>query len=374
MLATLSQYLLTIIAFLFVFGLLIFVHEFGHFIMAKRAGILVKEFGFGIPPRLFGIRKGETLYSLNLIPLGGFVKMLGQDDFDPQAVNEGKLNPRHFENKSIIQRILVVCGGVTMNMLLAILLFTVGYSFGMKPAVEESSSFKSALQTNGALVYEIVPNSPASSSPLKENDIIIGADNTALVTSEDVQKYTQEHSDDTVNYTILRDNKVLTIPITPDPIEKKIGIKLSTVAEVKTIKYPIHLALYHGLEDTYLISKLTLQSFGQLIYKLITSFQLSKNITGPVGIMQITHNVVQFGFISLLQFAGILSVSLGIINIVPFPALDGGRLLFILLETVSRGKKLSPLVEGNIHIIGFFLLIALIIAVTYQDLLRIFSN
>jgi len=340
--------------------------------MARRAGIKVKEFGFGLPPRIWGKQVGETLYSINWIPLGGFVRMLGQDDFDYKEALKAAKSPRSFENKTPWQRTKVLCAGVAMNLILALFLLSVAYTVGMQPIIEGTSSFEKALQYKDIVVKEIEKDSLAQSAGLQINDVILAANGKFFSNVEEVSSYTKEHAGQRIDYRILRNEEELDLSITPNLEDKSIGIVMLQEAELKEIQYPFYKAPLYALEDIWGISKLTVKGLADLVKGIFSKLEISDDVTGPIGILQLTHSVMRFGFIPIIQFTAILSVSLAVINILPFPALDGGRLLFVAAEAVRR-EKLSPELEGRIHLLGFLLLLALIVAVSYQDILRIFG-
>lgn len=372
MLTTIIAYLPTLLVFALIFGLLVFVHEFGHFIVAKRSGVKVEEFGFGMPPRLWGKQVGETLYSLNWIPLGGFVKMLGQDDFDPKLKIEATKNPRSFLNKKAWQRLLILVAGVFMNFVLAWLLLAITYTIGAQPLAEGSSSFEKAIHYQEITISSLDTDSPAELGKLAVGDQILAINEQSFTKVPELQTFVKEHAGETLNFTVKRAEETLKFPIQNPTDGSGLGLGMLQKATLDTIKYSFWEAPRYALEDLYYLAKLTLKGLGDLFIKIVTQFKLTEEISGPIGIIQITHDVMRFGLIPILQFAAILSVSLGVVNILPFPALDGGRLLFVLVEIVRR-KKHSAFLEGHIHFIGFLLLLALIIAVSYQDLVKLFG-
>ncbi len=542
------SYLLTIIVFIIIFSVLILVHEFGHFIMAKRAGIKVEEFGFGLPPRIWGKKKGETIYSINWIPFGGFVRMFGEDQSDPKMLR----STRSFSAKPMRARVKVVVAGVVMNFLLAWILMVVGFTVGMQPllgpddvlgsvssgqivlqegvkiktvepgSVAEKAGLKvddviyaidnepvddfnladaivnpvkvynivrngelytsqifengggkigvqfydftafprvqifdlkpgtvaykaglrsgdSILTINGQQVYSVsdyenltrgvavleygvyrnglvekfivertqarqvlissvVPNSPAFKAGLKKEDIILAVNGKQMTDSLEVIDFVREHQDEQIAYLIQRDNQKLFYEIKPESHaiggqSGRIGVLLSelmsyaddqgislyntdvisTIKEIKDQKYPIHIAAYRAVGETYRLSKLTAKMFTGFVASLASKGEVPESVAGPVGIYQMTSVFVQEGFIPLLRFVAILSLSLAVINILPFPALDGGRLLFILIEFVI-GRRVNQKWESWIHAIGYFLILILILAVTYSDIARLITK
>lgn len=538
------SYIFTALVFLIIFSILILVHEFGHFIMAKRAGIKVEEFGFGLPPRLWGKKKGETIYSINWIPFGGFVRMYGEDQADPKMLKSS----RSFAAKPMRARVKVVVAGVVMNFLLAWILMIVGFTVGMQPTfgpndllpavsrgdilveagakiqniqagglaemvgmknddvlisfnnkqinafvlaevfknpvgtyqverndqiwnfeIEDkmveagditkplgvelyealplprvrifdikasSLSYKAGLRpndvvisVNGEQVYsvldyesiirgqkvldyillrngllenfiverplaqqvlatDILPNSPAEKVGLESGDIILAINNQEMSESSKVIEFIELHQTENLAFLIERKGQRLFYEIKPE--NARIGVLLSnlmnyadqqdvslynvdlltSVTEIKDEKYPFHIATYKALGETWKLSKMTANMFVGFVGNLVSTGEVPESVAGPVGIAQLTHVFIQEGFIPLLKFVAILSLSLAVINILPFPALDGGRLLFIVIEFIF-GRKVNQKWESWIHAFGYLLILLLIVAVTYSDIMKL---
>lgn len=535
--------LITAIAFLLIFSLLVIIHECGHFFMARKAGIKVEEFGFGLPPRIWGVKKGETLYSFNWIPFGGFVKLLGEDSRDPKLAKD----KRSFIAKPARTRILVIVAGVVMNFLLAYVLLTIGFIIGIKPLILSGDDVIARLNdgtietSTGFVVKDVTKDSPAAKAGVMVNDKVVALDQKTLVTNDELtnllksknekphtlsvergserldlmleadQKqglgfstfeimflprvqilnvksnsaaamaglmpsdiilkindqpvyYLDEYltavrSAGTLNFMVQRGNEIQNIQVkmvqspavvmsgifpgtpaekvgvekgdllisidgqqfgTPEEViaytklkankpvhyifdrhgEMKefditpseqglIGVGLSTVFSfenqelsvyttdspvsvllIHDVQYPFWVAPVKAFEESGRLAVLTTQMFGNVIRQVVTQFSVPEGVAGPVGIAQLTYQFVQEGPMSLMRFVALLSLSLAIINILPLPALDGGRLLFIVIEVVT-GKRVSTKIEAVIHAAGFLLLIALIFAVTYNDILRL---
>lgn len=352
----------TIIIFIVILGILVFVHELGHFIMAKRAGMRVDEFGFGFPPRLFGIKKGETLYSINLIPLGGFVKIVGEDGSQAN-------DPASFANKTFFQRFAVLIAGVTMNVILAWVLISIGTAIGLPTVINENEQLpKSAIVRSSTVGFlEIAPESPASAAGLRPGDVIVSVNGEQVDSITEAQELTRANLGQETTYVIRRGSETFESKITPrqNPPEGQgaLGVALGEIARVA---YPWYEAPWHGLVTTVNLIWFTLSAFGGLIAAAFQGANVGAALSGPVGIAVLTRDVAQLGFIYLLQFTAVLSVNLAIINIVPFPALDGGRILFLIIEKI-RGKKMNEKAEVWANSIGFLLLLLLMVGVTIHD-------
>lgn len=535
--------LITVIAFLVIFSLLVLIHEWGHFFTARKAGIKVEEFGFGLPPRIWGVKKGETLYSINWIPFGGFVRLLGEDSRDPKLAKD----KRSFIAKPPRVRIMVIVAGVVMNFLLAYVLLTVGFIIGIKPLIlsgddviarlndgtietspgfvvkdvtqdgpaakagmmvndkvvavdqkpvvsneeltnllksqndtghtvsvergtdrldltvaadqkhglgfstfeimflprvqilnvkENSASaaagllpsdiilkindqpiyyldeYLNAIRSSGTLNFMvqrgneirnvqvrmiqapsvimsgIFPGTPAEKAGVAKGDLLISIDGQTFSTPDEVIAYTKQKANKVLHYVFDRQGQLVEFDITPSE-QGLIGVGLSPVfsfenqeLSVYTTDSPVSVLLIHDVQYTFWVapfrafeeagrlSVLTAQMFGNVIHQVVTQFSVPEGVAGPVGIAQLTYQFVQEGAMSLLRFVALLSLSLAIINILPLPALDGGRLLFIVIEVIT-GKRVSAKLEGLIHAVGFLLLITLIFAVTYNDILRL---
>ncbi|MBL4694587.1 RIP metalloprotease RseP [Candidatus Gracilibacteria bacterium] len=538
--------LISAIVFIAIFSLLIFVHEFGHFITAKRSGIKVEEFGFGLPPRAWGKKKGETIYSINWIPFGGFVRMLGEDS------DEGMLKKkRSFVAQPLRVRMKVVVAGVVMNFLLAWVLLIIGFSIGMKPFLMGTDDVLPAIKSGlvevtegveiesvelsslgatlglqaGDVIYEVddvsvsafnfdtllteaghdfalyregksftyevgdaveivegtnilgvsfvLPHSlprvkifdldrisPGYRAGLRAGDVILSVNGVELFYESDFAELAKGQS--LLVYEIYRDNAVETVLVEnkeskrivisgvfPDSpadlagleegdvvisvnaktfsgreafvefisnnqdskmaylIERGgerqfyematnesglIGVVLSELInfgtaegmslyqhsllsslDVQDEQYPFFTAVFKSLDEIWRLSKLTAAGFGDFVVGVFTRGEVADEVGGPVAIAQITHIVVQEGAMPLLQLVALLSLTLAVINILPFPALDGGKLLFLIIEMLS-GKRVNQKMEGMIHMLGYVLILFLILLLTYNDIVRLFSG
>ncbi|MFA7685257.1 MAG: RIP metalloprotease RseP [Candidatus Gracilibacteria bacterium] len=540
------SYLITAIIFVLIFSILVLIHELGHFTMAKKAGIKVEEFGFGLPPRMFGKKVGETIYSLNWIPFGGFVRMLGEDSKKASMLK----NKRSFIAQPMRSRALVIVAGVVMNFFLAWILLTIGFSFGMKPlllpdevftaidqgqivlqeglkikSIEEGSFFERVglkkddvitsfngeeitadiaegmlknpvgtydvlrdgkiynfntvakdvpakfdptyfkaefyeavafprvgffevkegnsyylagvrkgdelLTINGSQVYgindferlvrgeqkiemvvyrdglrkeismelpqkrqvvveQILADMPGAKAGIKANDIILAVNGEKFTDVEKLIAYTKQFEGKELKYLVERDGKPMTLLVTINS-DGQMGAFLSelmtyagspgitlynsdvysSIQEVKDVQYPFYVAAYKSFEEMWKLSKVTATMFIDVIGDILSSGSVPDSVAGPVGIAGMTHVVVQEGFVSVLRFIALLSLSLGVINILPIPALDGGRLLFIVVEFII-GRKVNQKLESYIHLVSYFLILLLILMVTYSDVAKLF--
>lgn len=369
--------LLTIIIFILILSILIFSHEFGHFISAKKAGMKVEEFGFGFPPRIFSVKKGETVYSLNLIPIGGFVKILGEQR--PKN-KESMGNKRAFYAKPIWQRVIVIAMGVVMNLLLAVVLLSIVHGLGIPTVIERDSPPAKNIQIQ---IVSIAPNSPAQNIGLKLGDSITELKVKFPPTAdqpqaekvnevEDVQKFIARYAGEEVSLTILRGKETLEkslVPrLSPPENEGPIGIAL---AKVGIVSYPWYKAIWLGFKTTGKLTAGFIALFYQLIKTLILKGVLIGEIAGPIGIASLTAQFTKLGLVYILQFVAFISINLAIINAIPFPALDGGRILFLLIEKI-KGSPVNAKVENLVNNIGFALLIVLMILVTFRDITKLF--
>ncbi|WP_186577438.1 RIP metalloprotease RseP [Aquibacillus kalidii] len=415
----------TIIAFILMFGLLVFVHEFGHFIFAKRAGMLVREFAIGMGPKVFSLKRNETLYTIRLLPLGGYVRVAGEDpeiielkagqhiglefsesghvnkiivnnkskhpnahvievekadldhrlmiegyevdaedrlvfQVDPKAVfvmdeNETQIAPynRQFASKTIPQRAMQLFAGPMMNFLLTIVIFAI-------------IGFVQGVPTDEAIIGEVVPDSPAEEAGFQSGDQVIKIEDTSISSFDEFKAIVGDSPEEELSMVVNRNNEQVELTVVPKSIksqDQEFGqIGVTTQVEKSVIK-----AIPYSLEETYFWGKLILVN----VVKLVTGQFSIEALSGPVGIYDVTDQVVQTGFMNFLSWTAALSVNLGIMNLLPLPALDGGRLLFVGIEAV-RGKPIDPQKEGIVHFIGFALLMLLMIVVTWNDIQRLF--
>lgn len=357
--------ILTVIIFVIIFSLLILVHELGHFWAARWAGAKVEEFGIGLPPRIWGVKKGKTIYSINWIPFGGFVRVKGEG-------GENLEDKDSLKSKSYPAQILFTIAGVLMNLVTAYIVLAIGFWLGMPPMATDVSAYikDQAKITSQVLVLNVDKGSPAEAAGIKSGDLILEADGIPLVTVEDLQQALADKP--TATLKIQRDGEVLSTQVKTVFEENRqiIGVLADELVEhVRYVWWQVPLLAARELWN--LIRAVAIAIIG-LIGKLITTASVPTSIAGPVGIAKITAQVVRLGFLSVLQFIIFLSINLGLINVIPFPALDGGRLAFLVIEIVRGGKRIKPAIENAIHSVGFLLLLAFIFVVTYRDILKFF--
>lgn len=359
--------LLTILVFILILGLLIFAHEVGHFVMAKRAGMKVLEFGFGFPPRLFGIKKGGTIYSINLIPLGGFVKILGEDGGETS-------DPKAFGNKGFGVRFLVLIAGVVMNFLLAWFLFFLGFWIVGTPTevVPGLDLSRAKVSQSHITVVAVEQNSPAQQAGFKPGDVILSIDQISFENVAELISYTKSKAGSKVVYKLQRGKEVFFRDVVPrvNPREGSGPVGFAP-AKIAQVSYPVWDALKLSVAAFFGKTLGILSAFGLLLKKLVGTGKLIESLSGPVGIAVLTRDFTRLGLVYLVQFTAVLSINLAIINGFPFPALDGGRVLFLLIESAigGRGAK-SVKAEQFANTLGFLLLLLLMVAVTFRDINR----
>ncbi len=364
----------TIIAFIIIFSLLILVHEWGHFTAARRAGIKVEEFGIGLPPQAKKVYKDKkgTVYSLNWIPFGGFVRMFGDDSTDKKTL----AHKDSFASKSIWRRTTVILAGVTMNFLLAWLLITIGFMVGMQPFLVDQADVDKGVK-NGIIevqkayyVKEIDAGMPLSKTSIKSGDSIISINGVAISEKMVLASTFKPNVKNTITY--IHDQVVTTLNVVPNK-DGKIGMTYfaADLLNVKKVKYPFYKAPIKAFGEVWRLSVLTVKMIGKVVTSIVAKFTVPEGVAGPVGIFKMTETFAQKGFMALIQFTALLSISLGVINVMPFPALDGGRFLFIIFEVISR-KKPNAKWETIIHTIGFALLMVFIVIITWNDIMMLF--
>ena len=343
---------LTLVAFVVIFSSVVFVHELGHFVVAKLAGVRVEEFGFGYPPRLLRIAKrGDTEYTINAIPIGGFVRVTGEND---------PTDERSLARRSPWLRAAFLVAGPAMNVLLAVLLFGLSFMLGVFTPVPGA----------GVGVYAVSPGSPAERAGLQPGDTILSLDGQAISNVQDLQKRVSARLDQEVTLEVQREGKPLPAPVrlTPRSLhpENEGAMGIATGDPLQRVAYPLGPSLWLGLDRTVWT---VLSIIGGLV--AMVRGQIAPDLTGPIGIAQMTAQIVRSGFVQLVEWTAFLSVNLFIINLLPIPALDGGRLMFVLLEIVRGGRRVNPQKEGLVHLVGIVVLLALFVVISYFDVVRL---
>lgn len=359
--------ILTIITFIIVLGVLILIHELGHFIAAKKAGVKVEEFAFGFPPRIWSKKRGETTYVINAIPIGGYVKMLGE--------LEKSSDKRAFENQSRWRRFVISIAGVTANVILAWLILTIGFIIGMAPLVSSPDAIPGKKISTEIVVAEVVKDSPADKAGFAQGAYISSATTNGGTTNftsiSQFSRFTASHRGETVVFNYKIDNKTSNKEVTLSK-DKEASLGVLGI-EHSIVRVPWYKAPYVALRETYKITELTVIFLKDFFVKLFSTGKVAEGVGGPVAIYVMTGAVVKIGIMAILQFIALLSINLALINILPFPALDGGRILFIILEAIARKKIVKEKVEQIIHTVGFALLILLIVLITYKDVVNLFK-
>lgn len=361
---------MSILLFIIILAALVFVHELGHFTAAKRSGVRVDEFGIGFPPSLWKKKIGETVYSINVFPVGGFVKIFGEDS-DEEAL-KGKDSLRSLINKPRLVQAWVISAGIVFNLLFAWVLISVGFMAGL-PYSQDDLSYGSRVQNAKLTITQIMPGSPAQAAGLKSGDIISslysGSENISGPSIEATQKFIDSHNEVKLSYIRGAETKTVTVRGIEGIVlgRRAIGISMDIVG---VLKLPVHEALYAGVTTTASIVWSMAIGILDFFKQIFVGHANFAGIAGPVGIVGIVSDASSLGFTHLLSLVAIISINLAIINLLPFPALDGGRLLFILIESIKR-SPIKPVIANTANSIGFIILILLMVAVTYHDIVKI---
>ncbi|MGM0437458.1 MAG: RIP metalloprotease RseP [Bacillota bacterium] len=353
----------TIISFIFVLGVLILVHEFGHFITAKKIGIRVEEFALGFGPKLISRKKGETVYSIRAVPLGGFCSMTGEfppDEDDPEdeirLYEEAKKNGRTFDQQLPWERFMVSIMGPVMNFLLAIVLFVIIFlGYGLPVS-----------QSNTTEIGQITPQMPAAEAGLQPGDEIVAVNGEKTENWQEMSKLLGQSEGQDVNLEVKRDNEIFEVNLKTEYNQQLDKAVIGISAKVIREKVGPITAIVQGVNQTIYSTRLIIVGVVDMI-----KARSAEGLGGPVMIANVVGQAAKSGFENLLNWMAVISINLGIINLLPLPALDGGRLIFIIIEKI-RGKALPPEKEGLIHMIGFALLMLLMVFIIYRDIANIF--
>ncbi len=355
--------IITILTFLIVLAVLVLAHEWGHFIAAKKSGMQVEEFGFGFPPRLWSFKgKDGVTYSVNWIPLGGFVKILGES-------GSHQNHSGSFSSKPMWKRFIVLFAGVGMNFILAAVLLSAGYMVGLPSAIDDGLPTGAKVENQAVEIFGVAADSPAGKASLPSGTLM-SIDGQMFTDAKAAREYIGAHGDTGVRLDIKTGEDTRSFSLKSDDIPsagvRGIGVLLGTTG---TVSLPPHRAVMEGVLLTGWFTKEIVFSFADLLKNIVVNQKVSADLSGPVGIAVMTGQVARAGFAHLLQFMAILSINLAVINVLPFPALDGGRILFLVIEKL-RGKPASATVEAVVHNLGFMLLMILVVLVTYKDIVR----
>mgnify|MGYP001566875578 CR=1 FL=1 len=389
----------TVIIFLIVLAVLIFVHELGHFLTAKSFGIRVDAFAVGFGPKLISWKRGETVYSLRLIPFGGYVKIFGENP-DEESLS-GPDSGRSIVNKSRWKQAIVLVAGITFNFIFAWLLYITIFTVGVTATTDGFEQYANQFTNSRIMITQVLAGSPADKANIKVGDIIVsvipakagiqdqtldsrprsgrgqafrGNDSAGSNdTVENIQQYINSKGGNTIGIRLIRNNESRNINVIPIQglVKDKyaIGIAMQYVAD---LKLPFFTAIYEGLHYTVIMIKDTavgLYTFFANIFQGTANFS---DVAGPIGIAGIIGNAAELGFTYLLMITAVISINLGIINLIPFPALDGGRILFVAIEGIIR-RRIPEKFSNMVNTIGFTLLMALMILVTYKDIAKLFK-
>lgn len=368
---------MSVILFLIILVILILVHEFGHFIVAKRFGIRVDEFGIGFPPKAVTLAKYKgTEYTLNWLPLGGFVKIFGENPNEESL--RGPDRARSFVHKPKIVQATVLFAGVAFNILFAWILFSVVFMLGMPSALSEEEVGSS--HSVRLIISEVLKDSPAEMAGLMSGDELLSLSTIEGSAGElfpsTVSDFIMEQEGKEIAISVKRGEEVKEILLVPElgviegePSRPAIGVAMGLIGR---LQFSPPAALWQGAKFTVEITKLIAVAIFTFLLSAVTLSANLSEIAGPVGIVSLVGDASALGFVFILNFTAFISINLAIINLLPVPALDGGRLLFLLIEVI-KGSPIKPSIANTVNTIGFALLILLMLVVTYSDILRIIS-
>jgi regulator of sigma E protease len=359
----------TILLFIGILIIVVVGHEFGHFIVARWNGVKVEEFGFGMPPKLFGFKpKGsDTEYTFNLFPIGGFVRLLGED-------GDSKDNPRSFASKKPWQRIAILSAGVTMNIIIAVITFTIVGMMGTPTSIDESEIESNTYTNITPLITGVAKDSPAEQADLRFGDTIIAVNNIEVTTTQDIQNIVADNLGNTINFEIQRGDETLTKAMearaNPPEGQGATGISLELTG-IQRLSFWESFRL--SFVRIYFLITTTFYFLGQMIMSVFTQNPLppEAEVTGPVGLVQIVGDFRDLGLAYIISFIGLISTSLALFNILPIPALDGGRIVFVIIEWIKK-SPVSQTIENRFHIVGYAILMGLMILVTARDIINLF--
>lgn len=357
--------ILTIIFVILIFSFLVLAHEFGHFITARRNGVQVDEFGIGFPPKLWGVQKGKTLYTINLLPLGGFVRLKGE-----QGESTAKDS---FAAQGAWVKSKILLAGVTVNLIIAYVLITALLAIGMPPLLPQKLpsvlGIKPTTTSGQLMVVNVGSGSVAATAGIKNGDRIIQLNGANVSTPEELKSNVDKLAGSTATILVAQPGMTRTIDVVlPQKTADKALLGVATVPE-SLQRYPWYIAPLAGVVVIVQMILATLGAFGGMIVGLFTRAEVSQTVTGPIGITVIFSEVLEYGVSYVIALVASISLSLAIINSLPLPALDGGRLLVVVLQRF--GVKITDRTEAIIHTLGFVALIGLMIVVSAADIIRL---
>ena len=361
-----------IVLFLVILAVLVLIHEFGHFYAAKKSGVRVDEFGLGFPPRMWSKQVGETTYSINAIPFGGFVKIFGENPDEESLM--GPDSSRSFVKKPKWIQVIILIAGIVMNVIFAWLLFSIAFMSGMTMGVSESIS--KYVTDSHVIVLDALPKSPAAKAGLVSGDEIlsysIAGATTTGGTVEVMQTAIKNSKGKKVAFEIQRIGGNKYIEVIPEKGVLgdiyAIGISMDLVGKVHL---PFFTAVWEGAKLTGSVFTNITHGLYTLIHDALLGKADASQLSGPVGIARLVGDASKLGFVYVLSFTAFISLNLAVLNLVPFPALDGGRILFVIIEAIIR-RPISPKVANTINAIGFGLLLFFMLFVTYKDIVKLF--
>lgn len=338
--------LITILGAVFVFGVIVMIHELGHFLTAKACGMRVDEFAIGIGPNVIQKQKGETLYSIRLLPLGGFNKIAGMDPSED-------VGERGFNNKPVWQRFIVIAAGATFNFLLAIVIYFCIFAF-----------HGTTVPSHEPVIGDTFAGNPAAEAGIQQGDRILTINGQSIQEWKDISQSLQGHSNHVVSVTLDRKGEIISTTVIPRESGDRAVIGINPVMDVK--QYGIGESAVYAVTHT----GSTIMEMLQGLWNIVTGHSKG-DVAGPIGVAQMAGQVAQHGFISLLLFTALLSLNLGVINLLPIPVLDGGHLVLLILEGIT-GRKLPEKALQYIQMTGVGLLLLVFVYSTFQDILRLF--
>ncbi len=358
----------TILIFLLILCVLVVVHEAGHFFVAKLFGIKVEEFGFGFPPRAIGRKIGETIYSLNWLPIGGFVKLFGEDSAGGGKVSKTEVPTKDLQKaffaKPAWQRALVVSAGVVMNFLLAVLIlcFLIAITGDQVPGKK-------------VIVEGVSSSSPAKEAGLIAGDIVVSANGILITSPNELTDFTNKHLGEKLSLVINRKGKAEQISVIPrkNPPAGQGPMGVSITSDILVKKFPWYQIPVLATQEAIGRVALEAGALWSVVFELFTKAQVPQGVAGPVGIAELTGQVAKTGVLNVLNLMVWLSLNLAVLNILPIPALDGGRLFFILFEMITR-KKVNQKYENWVHAGGMIVLLSIIALITFHDIIRLLSG